>query len=113
MKKLSELLKDVTYEIIQGDPEVPVQDLTNDSRQIKEGSAFFCFIGAQSDGHKFIPGAIKAGAKALVVQREISEELKETDPALLQDLTIVKAEDTRSALAYASAEFFDHPAKKC
>ncbi len=112
MKKLSELLKDVTYEIMQGDPEIPVQDLTNDSRQIKEGSAFFCFIGAQSDGHKFIPGAIKAGAKALVVQREISEELKETDPVLLQDLTIVKAEDTRTALAYASAEFFDHPAKK-
>ena len=112
MKRLSELLQDVTYEVIQGDPEVLIGDLTNDSREIKEGSAFFCFIGALTDGHKYIPKAVQAGAKALVIQRGIEEELKESGPELLKEVTIVKTEDTRGALAFASAEFFDHPAKK-
>ena len=57
MKSLKELLKETTYEVLRGDENVPVSDLTNDSRQIKEGSAFFCFIGAESDGHRFIGNA--------------------------------------------------------
>ena len=112
MKSLKELLKETTYEVLRGDENVPVSDLTNDSRQIKEGSAFFCFIGAESDGHRFIGNALKAGARSLVIQRDIEEELKEVAPELLENITIVKTEDTRYALAVASAEFFEHPAKK-
>ena len=112
MKTLKELLKETEYEVLRGDENAKVSDLTNDSRQIREGSAFFCFIGAQSDGHAYIGNALKAGAKALVIQREVEFEKEGIAEELLEGVTIVKTEDTRYALAVASAEFYDHPAKK-
>lgn len=112
MKTLKELLQATEYELLRGDENVTIQDLTNDSRQIKEGSAFFCFIGAESDGHRFIGNALKAGASALVIQRDVDFEAEGIDADLLQNVTVVKTADTRYALALASAEFFDHPAKK-
>ncbi len=112
MNNLKDLLKDVEHELVQGNEDIRITDLTNDSRKIKEGSAFFCFIGAEADGHRFIANAVKAGASALIIQRGIDEELKALDPELVKNLTIVKTPDTRYALALASAAFFDHPAEK-
>ena len=112
MKTLKELLQETTYEVLRGDVNTEVSDLTNDSRKIREGSAFFCFIGAESDGHKYIGNALKAGAKALVIQRDVEFEKEGITEELLAGVTVVKTADTRFALAVASAEFYDHPAKK-
>lgn len=112
MKLLKEILADIGYELLQGSAEVPVSDLTNDSRRVREGSAFFCFVGAEADGHRFAAQAVRAGAAALVLQHEIDWEKEEIDPSLLSAVTIVITEDTRYALALASAAFFDHPARK-
>lgn len=138
MKSIKELFQNVEYEILQGSDETPVTDVSCDSRKIHEGSAFFCFIGAAMDGHKFAVNAIKAGASVLVIQRDIDEELSEgiqnagtlesrnknekldgTDKGkaeafseMLKKVTIIKTSDTRYALALAAAEISDHPARK-
>ncbi len=112
MKSLKELLQETTYEVICGDENVLISDLTNDSRQIKEGSAFFCFIGAVSDGHQYIAKALELGASALVIQRDVDFAAEGINEEKLQNVTVVKTADTRYALAVASAEYFDHPAKK-
>ena len=112
MKQLKELMQNVTYEVVQGNEDVLINDVTCDSRKVGEGSAFFCFVGAQSDGHRFIAGAVKAGASAVILQRDAEAELQEADPQLLKQVTVLKTADTRIALAEASAAFYDHPAKK-
>ena len=45
---------------------VPIKNLVVDSRQIKHGDTFLAYAGEKSDGRKFIPQAIAAGANAIL-----------------------------------------------
>ena len=36
--------------------ETEITGITCDSRQVKEGFAFVCIVGAKSDGHDYAPG---------------------------------------------------------
>ena len=45
---------------------VPVKNLVTDSRQIKPGDTFLAYAGDITDGRKFIPQAIAAGANAVL-----------------------------------------------
>lgn len=112
MKTVKELFQNIEYELVQGSGDTFVSDVTNDSRKVREGSAFFCLIGALSDGHRFASGAVKSGASVLVIQKDISFEEEDMDPELFSGVTILKTKDTRYALALAAAEFYDHPGKK-
>lgn len=100
---LNDLLKDLDYTCLQGDAHTLVTDLVYDSRKAKKGSVFVCISGTVTDGHKFIPDVIEKGAVAIVIEKEIE---------LPKDITVIKVEDTRKALAYMSAAYFDYPAKK-
>ena len=107
MKTLKELLTNVDYTILRGSDEIEICDLIIDSRKTKEGCAFFCFIGANSDGHDYIDDVIQKGAAAIIVQKDVEIDIPEG-----RDLTILRTDDNRYALAQASAEYFDQPAKK-
>ena len=49
--KLTQLLERLEYEVVQGDDQIEVTELINDSRKVTEGSVFVCISGAVSDGH--------------------------------------------------------------
>ena len=48
--KLTQLLERLEYEVVQGDDQIEVTELINDSRKVTEGSVFVCISGAVSDG---------------------------------------------------------------
>lgn len=73
------------------------------SRNVEEGSLFFCIKGAVTDGHKYIPDVVAKGAKVLVVQDEIEAP---------QDVTVIQVDDTRYAMALISAAWFGYPARE-
>lgn len=52
--KLTQLLERLEYEVVQGDDQIEVTELINDSRKVSEGSVFVCISGAVSDGHTYI-----------------------------------------------------------
>ena len=62
---------------------------------------FFCISGMKTDGHRFAPQAVKNGAVALVVTRELDIDI----PQLI-------AADDRQAMADIAARFYDYPAKR-
>lgn len=76
-----------------------VYSLCTDSRKVEPGALFFCIPGLRMDAHEFAPQAVKAGAAALVVERELSIHCPQI---------IVK--DVREALARIAAAFYRHPA---
>ncbi|MEY9950227.1 UDP-N-acetylmuramoyl-L-alanyl-D-glutamate--2,6-diaminopimelate ligase [Kitasatospora sp. GAS1066B] len=49
--------------------DVAVVDCTHDSRQVRPGWLFCAMPGAQADGHGYAAAAVRAGARALLVQR--------------------------------------------
>ena len=101
---LSQILHNVDYEILQGS-DCEIKNLTIDSRQVVNGSMFFCIRGLNVDGHKFIDDVAKSGAVCIMIDRD---DLKNFPPLV----TIIKVKDVRCALAFCSSNFFDNPAEK-
>ena len=101
MKKLAQLVMHLPGLISQSGDDVPIQDISLDSRKVKPGDIFVAFRGLSLDGHKFIPDAIQAGAAAIVGSKE-----------LRLSVPYIHVEDSREALAYISAAFYDFPAEK-
>ena len=59
----SELLAYIKVKKICGDIEkIDIKYISEDSRNIKEGTAFICIEGSQVDGHLFVEGAKNNGA---------------------------------------------------
>ena len=100
--KLSVLLEQVQYELIQGSLDTEVAGIENDSRRVHSGSLFFCIKGAVSDGHAYAQMAAEKGASVLVVQDDVDV------PA---DVTVVRTPDSRLAMAQIAAAWYGHPAR--
>lgn len=105
MAVLSELLKEISCECVRGTVEREVSDIVYDSRKVQEGCLFVCISGARADGHRYAADAVKAGAAAILAEREV--ELPEE-----ADVTVIRVEDTCYAMAFVSAAYFGHPAKQ-
>lgn len=101
--KLNYLLEKVEYKVVKGLVDIEVNNLVYDSRKVGKGDVFVCIKGAASDGHQYIPQVIEKGANAIIVSDDIQVDT---------DVTIIKTDDTRLALACMSAVFFGYPAEK-
>lgn len=101
--KLYELLKDMKYELISGNVDIDVANISYDSRKVRESSMFVCIKGANVDGHDYIKEAIKRGALAIVIDEEL--ELKN------KNITVIKFENSRIALASLASSFYNEPSK--
>lgn len=106
--RLSNLIQTLSYEVLQNDADVEVSQLVYDSRKVAKGDVFVCVSGAVSDGHNYISQVIEKGAKAVIVEKDLASlELGEN-----KEVTVIRVNDTREALAHMAAAFFGHPAKE-
>ena len=101
--KLTYLLEKLEYEVVQGNDQIEITELTNDSRKVVEGSVFVCISGAVWDGHAYVKDVAEKGAIAVIVEKEVDAP---------EGLTVIKVKDTRYALALTSAAYFGYPADK-
>ena len=84
----------------EGDLSVLVEHITNDSRNVRNGSLFCAIAGLGSDGHDFIQAAADAGAVAAVVERRVDVDLAQLVVA-----------DTRLWTGWLSASLENQPSK--
>ena len=101
MKNLKQLLERMEYTLVQGSVDREITELIYDSRKAAEGVLFVCVKGTAVDGHDFAGEVAGKGAAALVVQEDVK---------VPEDVTVIKVKDTREALAFLSAAWFDYPA---
>ena len=100
---LDSLLEGLEYSCLQGDEHILVTDLVYDSRKAGKGSVFVSIVGTVTDGHDYIPQVIEKGAGAIVIEKDIE---------LPKDVTVIRVDNARKALAFMSAAYFGHPASK-
>ena len=93
MKRLSDL-----YDI---DSDVEVTGISMNSKEVKKGDIFVCTMGVTADRHDFVDDAIKNGAVALVVSRDVGEKT----------VPIVKVDDTNYEFPRLCQRFYDYPVK--
>ena len=105
LKLLKELLGNLAYTCERGELDRPVTAVVYDSRKVKDGCLFVCIRGANFDGHSAAAQAVENGANALVVSAPVTIPKD-------SGVTVIRVEDTRYALAFISAAWFDHPARK-
>ncbi|HEY0978242.1 MAG TPA: UDP-N-acetylmuramoyl-L-alanyl-D-glutamate--2,6-diaminopimelate ligase [Flavobacteriales bacterium] len=101
MKLLKDILYKARLEQVVGSTHTAIEHLTFDSRAVQPFTAFVAVKGTRSNGHDFIPQAIKQGATAIICEA-LPGELKE-------GVTYVRVADAQHALAVMSCNFFDDP----
>lgn len=99
MAALKTLLENLDVTVVRGTTELDVPDVVYDSRKITKGCLFICIEGANFDGHSAAAQAVEKGAAVLVTQKEVDI------PADAQ-VTVLKVENTRYAMAFISAAWF-------
>ncbi len=79
-----------------------VHGIAFDSRKVQPGWLFVAIPGTRTDGHAYIPDAIRRGARVVVGQHPPQEDW--TVPYL-------RVPDSREALARLAAAWYDHPGR--
>ena len=82
-----------------------VNAVVQDSRQASSGSLFVAVRGFHSDGHQFIPQAVRQGAAAVVAEENAVIEA-------LPDTPVIRVADSRKALALLAARFYNYPSRR-
>lgn len=104
--RLGELLLGLEEMEIKGPLDVPLRDISYDSRRVQENSLFVALKGMRADGHDFAAEALRRGASALVLEREV----KGLD--IPPSVALIRVRDSRLALALISGSFFGHPSRE-
>ncbi|MEW6476384.1 MAG: UDP-N-acetylmuramoyl-L-alanyl-D-glutamate--2,6-diaminopimelate ligase [Actinomycetota bacterium] len=98
---LHELLDSVDVLELRGDPRTEIASVTHDSRAVAAGDLFCCVPGSTSDGHDHAPGAVAAGAAALLVERPLGLPVPEARVA-----------SVRAAMGPVAAAAWGHPSSR-
>lgn len=99
--RLKEILTGIQVVSSNVPEDMELAGISYDSRKVAVGHLFVAITGFAVDGHRFIPMALEKGAGAILCER-IPEG----------DVPYIQVEDTRYAMAIASANFFHHPARR-
>ena len=98
---LKEILKGLRIKQIRGETDKKIKGLTDNSKEVKEDYLFVAVKGRFFDGHKFIPEALRKGAKVIVGEEKFS--------FLPFSVTWVEVEDSRQALSLLCERFYGNP----
>jgi UDP-N-acetylmuramoyl-L-alanyl-D-glutamate--2,6-diaminopimelate ligase len=83
-------------------PDVDIQGLAYDSRQVEAGALFVALAGLKTSGLNFTADAITRGAVAVVA---------ESPGVSTRNATWIEVSDARAAMARIAAEFYGHPSR--
>jgi UDP-N-acetylmuramoyl-L-alanyl-D-glutamate--2,6-diaminopimelate ligase len=104
LKNLSQILRGVKTQQIQGDTEKNIAKIIFDSRKAEKDCLFVAVRGTQVDGHNFISQVIEKGATAI-----ICEEIPQNTEG---GVTYVKVKDSALVLGLIASNFYNNPSKK-
>jgi UDP-N-acetylmuramoyl-L-alanyl-D-glutamate--2,6-diaminopimelate ligase len=101
LEQLLEGAQQIGATVPRGAAETTLSGLAYDSRAVRGGELFFCVSGMKDDGHRFAADAVRAGARALVVERPLELGVPE-----------VAVPSPRAAMGPLAATFYGHPSRE-
>ena len=93
----------------KGNLDIEINNISNDSREIKQNDLYIAIKGFDTDGHKYIKSAIQNGAIAVMIDEDM---IKDVIKDIKEGITIITAKDTREATAICACNFYDNPSRK-
>ena len=104
---LIELLQGISYTTPSDQAlleQLEITKITEDSRAVTAGTLFVALRGTQADGHRFIPSAIEAGSRAIVLET-LPEELQE-------GVAYIVVPSSSEVLGLLSSALHSHPSRQ-
>lgn len=86
--------------------------VTSHTDHVGPGTIFVAVKGMKEDGIAYIPEALRLGASTIVVQENVALPQAILDDIKHSQATLLRAPNTRQALAHLSAQALDFPANK-
>ncbi len=103
MTQLKDILYKVAINAVVGNTTLGVNKIEFDSRKVEKNDIFVAIRGSVSDGHDYIQKSIDLGAVVVIC---------ETLPkSTIESVTYIVVEDTQSALAIMSSNYYDVPSE--
>lgn len=100
---LAELIEELRGCVVDGNPSVEVSSIEYNSRKTTSGALFIAIKGFKADGHDYVNDAIKRGAVAVVVERDVETPF---------EICKVMVPDSREALSHISSVYYGTPSRK-
>ncbi|MDG1040212.1 MAG: UDP-N-acetylmuramoyl-L-alanyl-D-glutamate--2,6-diaminopimelate ligase [Polaribacter sp.] len=101
MKKLKDILVQLSTKEIIGTTTLEINSVQFDSRKVAPNDLFVAQKGVTVDGHLFIDKAVSLGATVIVC--EVFPEI------FFPNITYIKVDDANSALAILAANYYNNP----
>ncbi len=102
---LQYLIENLEGKEVIGNLNVAINKIEYDSKKVENGDLFVAIKGLEQDGHEYITEAVQNGAVAVIVEKGYTE-------TNIENVTFIKVEDTRIALAKVASTYYDNPASK-
>jgi len=98
---LKNLIDGIDAKVYNLKKDVEITDLTINSKDVKNGSLFFCLKGTNYNGLDYVSDAIENGAKAIVSSVEFKT-----------DIPLIVVNNPRVAMCKIASAFYNNPEKK-
>lgn len=99
--RLESLLKDIEILETNAPMDLEIGGVRYSSRDVAGGDLFVAVPGYATDGHKYIPDAVRKGAAVVLCEREMPD-----------DVPWVRVRSSREALAKLGANWYGEPSEK-
>ena len=104
---LQYLIENLTTNEVKGTTNVEIGKIEYDSKKIEKNDVFVAIKGYAQDGNDYITEAINKGAICIIVENDVDTKLYEG-----KDVTVIKVDNSRIALAVVSSTYYDNPSSK-
>lgn len=104
---LQYLIEKLEIKDITGNTEIDINKIEYDSKKITKQDMFVAIKGYKDDGNNYIEEAIQNGAVAIIV-----EENMDIAKYVNGNVTIIRVDNSRKALAIVASTYYGEPAKK-
>lgn len=101
--KLSQLLQGIPTNKITGCPDIDINGIASDSRQVRPGYLFVAVKGRNVTGYQFIEEARKRGAAAVIADKEYPYN---------KSITLVIVDSPHNTLCQLASRFYGNPGSK-
>ncbi|MBR7090819.1 MAG: UDP-N-acetylmuramoyl-L-alanyl-D-glutamate--2,6-diaminopimelate ligase [Clostridia bacterium] len=99
--KVSQLFDNIEYKAIGDVDDVEIINIACDTKEVGEGTCYFCLQGSNVDGHSLADIAASNGARLLVVNRPIDIDVPQ-----------VVVSDSRAVMAIVAGNYYGNPREK-
>ena len=104
MIKLKNLLKGIEIISLEGNSNIIINGISDNSSKVEKGFLFFAVKGYRIDGHKFIEDAIAKGCIAIICTNKPDR--------LNENVCYIVVDNIRESVYQISSNYYNNPSKK-